>query len=147
MLHSPEEITEAFNTEPRKFVNFVYANYLPHFKEIDDVVTAINDLGLSDCMLNEYRDDNLSVMGLNVAIRGVMMSNTCPVSGWMPVRGPKRINIQPQATLAEQRLVGVGYAGIARTLYATEYSSLVKLIAGKPVDTTSSQSTDSKQDF
>ncbi|EDW42158.1 cell cycle checkpoint protein RAD17 [Drosophila sechellia] len=147
MLHSPEEITEAFNTEPRNFVNFVYANYLPHFKEIDDVVTAIDDLGLSDCMLNEYRDDNLSVMGLNVAIRGVMMANTCPVSGWMPVRGPKRINIQPQATLAEQRLVGVAYAGIARTLYATEYSSLVKLIAGKLGDTTSSQSTDSKQVF
>ncbi|EDW97551.1 cell cycle checkpoint protein RAD17 [Drosophila yakuba] len=147
MLHSPEEITEAFNTEPRNFVNFIHANYLPHFKEIDDVVVAINDLGLSDCMLNEYRDDTLSVMGLNVAIRGVMTANRWPVSGWMPVRGPKRIDIKPQATLAEQRLVGVGYAGISRTLYATEYCSLVKSIAGKLVETNSSQSTDSNQVF
>ncbi|KAH8351170.1 hypothetical protein KR084_008970, partial [Drosophila pseudotakahashii] len=143
MLHSPEELTEAFNTEPRNFVNFIHANYLPHFKEIDEVVVAINDLGLSDAMLNEYRDDALSVMGLNIAIRGVMLANSSPVSGWMPVRGPKRINIQPQATLAEQRLVGVGYAGISRTLYATEYSSLVKCIAGKNSEDKSSQSMDS----
>ncbi|XP_016950421.1 cell cycle checkpoint protein RAD17 [Drosophila biarmipes] len=143
MLHSPEELTEAFNTEPRNFVNFIHANYLPHFKEIEEVVTAINDLGLSDAMLNEYRDDALSIMGLNIAIRGVMLANSSPVSGWMPVRGPTRINAESQASLAEQRLVGVGYAGISRTLYATEYSSLVKCIAGKVSEDKSSQSRDS----
>jgi len=142
MLHSPEELTEAFNTEPRNFVNFIHANYLPHFKDIEEVVTAINDLGLSDALLNEYRDDALSVMGLNIAIRGVMLANSSPVSGWMPVRGPKRINIQSQASLAEQRLLGVGYAGISRTLYATEYSSLVKCIAGHRSEDKSSQNKD-----
>ncbi|XP_017067202.2 cell cycle checkpoint protein RAD17 [Drosophila eugracilis] len=145
MVYSPEELTEAFNTEPRNFVNFIHANYLPHFKDIEEVVDAINDLGLSDSMLNEYRDDALSVMGLNIAIRGVMLANSSPVSGWMPVRGPKRINIQPQATLAEQRLVGVGYAGISRTLYATEYCSLVKCIAGKHSETHSNENTNSIQ--
>uniref|UniRef100_A0A6P4ETE8 Cell cycle checkpoint protein RAD17 n=1 Tax=Drosophila rhopaloa TaxID=1041015 RepID=A0A6P4ETE8_DRORH len=143
VLHSPEEITEAFNTEPRNFVNFIHANYLPHFKNIEDVVAAINDLGLSDAMLDEYRDNSLPTMGLNIAIRGVMLANSSPVSGWMPVRGPKRINIQSQATLAEQRLVGVGYSGISKSLYATEYSSFVKCIAGKLSDSHSSQSTDS----
>ncbi|XP_017113975.1 cell cycle checkpoint protein RAD17 isoform X1 [Drosophila elegans] len=143
MLHSPEEITEAFNTEPRNFVNFVHANYLPHFKDIEDVVAAVNDLGLSDVMLDEYRDSSLSTMGLNIAIRGAMLANSSPVSGWMPVRGPKRINIQSQATLAEQRLVGVGYSGISKSLYATEYSSFVKCIAGKLSESQSSQSTDS----
>ncbi|XP_017047247.1 cell cycle checkpoint protein RAD17 [Drosophila ficusphila] len=142
MLHSPEELTEAFNTEPRNFVNFIHSNYLPHFNDIEEVVSAIDDLGLSDSMLNEYRDDALSVMGLNIAIRGVMLANSSPVSGWMPVRGPKRINQRPQATLAEQNLVGVGYAGISRTLYATEYCSLVKHIAEKHSESSSSQSTD-----
>jgi len=100
-------------------------------------------LGLSDAMLNEYRDDALSVISLNLAIRGVMLANSSPVSGWMPVRGPKRINIQSQASLAEKRLLGVGYAGISRTLYATEYSSLVKCIASKHSEDKSSQSKDS----
>lgn len=140
LLHSPEELTEAFNTEPRNFVNFVHANYLPHFKDIELVVTAIDDLTLADSMLNEYREDAVSVMGLNIAIRGVMLANSSPVSGWMPVRGPKRINIKSLATLAEQKLVGVGYAGISRTLYATEYSSFVKSIADRLSEVNSSQS-------
>ncbi|KAH8383475.1 hypothetical protein KR009_008885, partial [Drosophila setifemur] len=143
LQHSPEELTEAFRPEPRNFVNFIHANYLPHFRDIEEVVSAIDDLGLSDCMLNEYRDDALSVMGLNIAIRGSMLANTSPVSGWMPVRGPKRIlSMQSQATLAEQKLVGVGYAGISRTLYASEYSSLVKCIAGKITEIDPSQRTD-----
>ncbi|KAH8247724.1 hypothetical protein KR038_009144, partial [Drosophila bunnanda] len=140
LLHSPEEITEAFNTEPRNFVNFVHANYLPHFKDIEEVVTAIDDLGLADSMLNEYREGAVSVMGLNIAIRGVMLANHAPVSGWMPVKGPKRVNIKSVATLAEQKLVGVGYAGISRTLYATEYSSLVKSIAERLSEANSGQS-------
>ncbi|KAH8293762.1 hypothetical protein KR054_003987, partial [Drosophila jambulina] len=140
LLHNPEELTESFNTEPRNFVNFVHANYLPHFRDIEEVVTAIDDLGLADSMLNEYREGAVNVMGLNIAIRGVMLANKAPVSGWMPVKGPKRINIKPLATLAEQKLIGVGYAGISRTLYATEYSSFVKSIAEKHSEVNSGQS-------
>ncbi|KAH8308196.1 hypothetical protein KR059_007992, partial [Drosophila kikkawai] len=140
LLHSPEELTESFSTEPRNFVNFVHANYLPHFKDIEEVVSAIDDLSLADALLNEYREGAVSVMGLNIAIRGVMLANSAPVSGWMPVKGPKRINIKSLATLAEQKLVGVGYAGISRTHYATEYSSFVKSIASRLSEVNSSQS-------
>ncbi|XP_034665342.1 cell cycle checkpoint protein RAD17 [Drosophila subobscura] len=131
LQHSPEVLTEAFRTEPRNFVNFIHANYLPHFRDIEDVVPAIHDLGLADCMLNEYREDALSLMGLNVAIRGSMLANSAPVSGWMPIRGPKRINWQPLATLAEQKLLGTRYAGTSKGIYATEYKSFVKCIAAK----------------
>ncbi|KAH8318037.1 hypothetical protein KR074_003562, partial [Drosophila pseudoananassae] len=134
LQHSPEDITESFRTEPRNFVNFVHANYLSHFKDVEGVVDAIHDLGLADCMLNEYRDDNLSVMALNLAIRGVMLANREPVSGWIPVRGPKKILVKADASLAEQKLLGVGYAGISKSLYATEYKSMVKLIAEKMKD-------------
>ncbi|KAH8330220.1 hypothetical protein KR067_000192, partial [Drosophila pandora] len=134
LQHSPEGITESFRTEPRNFVNFIHANYLPHFKDIEDIVDAIHDLGLADCMLNEYRDDNLSVMGLNVAIRGAMLANKEPISGWIPVRGPKKIHVKADASLEEQNLLGVRYAAISKSLYATEYRSMVKLIAEKMKD-------------
>lgn len=134
LQHSPEVITESFCTEPRNFVNFIHANYLPHFKDIEDIVDAIHDMGLADCMLNEYRDDHLSVMGLNLAIRGTMLANKEPISGWIPVRGPKKMHVKADASLEEQNLLGVRYAAISKSLYATEYKSMVKLIADKMKD-------------
>ncbi|XP_022208239.2 cell cycle checkpoint protein RAD17 [Drosophila obscura] len=134
LQHSPEVLTEAFCTEPRNFVNFIHANYLPHFRDIEDVVPTINDLGLADLMLNEYRVDGLSTMGLNLAIRGSMLANSAPVSGWMPVRGPKRINVLPQDPLAEQKLMGIRYASTSKALYASEYKSFVKCIAAKSAE-------------
>ncbi|EDW67789.1 uncharacterized protein Dvir_GJ22898 [Drosophila virilis] len=128
LLHSPEEIAEAFCIEPRNFINFVHANYLPHFHDVANVNAAVNDIGLADMLLHEYRDDSLSLVGLTIAVRGCMVANVAPVSGWMPVRGPKRLTIEPQLTPAEQKLLGVGYAGISKRLYASEYSSFVKTI-------------------
>ncbi|EDW85055.1 uncharacterized protein Dwil_GK14447 [Drosophila willistoni] len=131
LQHSPEEIAEAFSTEPKNFINFIHANYLPHFREIEDVVLASNDIALADLLLQEYRDDSLAVGALNVAVRGCMVANSSPISGWMPVRGPKRLNNQPQVTPLEQKLLGIGFAGIPKAKYASEYSSFVKSIAAK----------------
>ncbi|KAH8267349.1 hypothetical protein KR018_011803, partial [Drosophila ironensis] len=147
LQHSPEDITEAFNTEPRNFINFVHANFLPHFRDIEHVTAAAHDLALADCMLNEYRDDHLSLLGLNLAIRGSMLANREPVTGWMPVRGPKKIGTQAEASLAEQRLLGVGFAGISRSLYATEYGSLVKSIAGRMPEAQDTQINEVIEDF
>ncbi|KAH8360158.1 hypothetical protein KR093_011093, partial [Drosophila rubida] len=131
LLHSPEDLSEAFSTEPRNFVNFIHANYLPHFHDIEHALAAVNDLGVADMLLQEYRDDNLGLVGLNIAVRGCMVPNVAPVSGWMPVRGPKRLTIQPQLSTAEQQLLGNTYLGISKSLYASEYSSFVKIIASK----------------
>lgn len=129
LLHNPEDLAEAFSTEPRNFVNFIHANYLPHFQDIANVNSAVNDLGVADMLLQEYRDESLSLVSLTIAVRGCMVANVAPVSGWMPVRGPKRLTIEPQLTPAEQKLLGVAYAGISKRLYASEYSSFIKTIA------------------
>lgn len=129
--HSPEDIAEAFSTEPRNFVNFIHANYLPHFLDIDSVLVALDDVGLADMLLQEYRDDSLALVSLTIAIRGCMVANAAPVTGWMPVRGPKRLTVQPQQTAAEQKLLGMASAGISKSIYASEYSSFVKIIASK----------------
>ncbi|TDG47411.1 hypothetical protein AWZ03_006139 [Drosophila navojoa] len=131
LLHNPEDLAEAFSTEPRNFVNFIHANYLPHFQDIADVNSALNDIGLADMLLQEYRDESLSLVGLTIAVRGCMVANVAPVSGWMPVRGPKRLTIEPQLTPAEQKTLGVASGRISKRLYASEYSSFVKLIADK----------------
>ncbi|ALC45518.1 Rad17, partial [Drosophila busckii] len=130
LQHNPEELAEAFYSEPRNFVNFIHANYLPHFRDIAHVNDAVNDIGLADMLLQEYRDDTLALVALNTAIRGCMVANAAPVSGWMPVRGPKRFNVQSTTTtLTEQNLLGV--SNISKGLYASEYSSFVKCIAKK----------------
>ncbi|KAL7727871.1 hypothetical protein ACLKA6_019438 [Drosophila palustris] len=129
LLHSPEELSEAFCTEPKSFVNFIHANYLPHFIDIAQAKDAINDIGVADMLLQEYREDSMALVGLTVAVRGCMVANAAPVTGWMPVRGPKRLTIQAQLTAAEQKLLGATYAGISKSLYASEYSSFVKIIA------------------
>lgn len=129
--HSPEDISEAFCTEPKNLVNFIHANYLPHFLDIAHVKDAVDDIGVADMLLQEYRDESMALVGLTIAIRGCMVANVAPVSGWMPVRGPKRFPIQPQLSTMEQKLMGTAYAGISKSLYASEYSSFVKIIASK----------------
>lgn len=95
------------------------------------MLVALNDVGWADMLLQEYRDDSLSLVGLTIAIRGCMVANAAPVTGWMPVRGPKRLTVQPELTAAEQKLLGVASAGISKSLYASEYSSFLKTIASK----------------
>ncbi|XP_030376222.1 cell cycle checkpoint protein RAD17 [Scaptodrosophila lebanonensis] len=139
LQHSPEEIAEAFSTEPRNLINFIHSNYLQHFSDIGHVVSALNDIGIADLMITEYRDDAVGKLGINIAVRSCMVSNAIPVSGWMPVRGPKRFLVQHQATAAEEKLLGMAYAGISRTLYSTDYSSFVRLIANRSQDIKSAE--------
>lgn len=48
---------------------------------------------MSDVVLNEWRSDQSNDVGLNIAVRGVMISNEKPVSGrWMPIRSAKHDN-------------------------------------------------------
>lgn len=89
--HSPEEITDSFQSQPSNFIAFVHTNYLMHYSAIENVSEAASILCQSDRFMKEYRDDALSNFALNVAIRGVMVENVKPLSGWKPVRGPKRL--------------------------------------------------------
>lgn len=126
LLHSPEDIASAFSTEPKNFSSFVHANYLGHFADIENVVSAIDALSISDDILSEYREDSLGLVGLNVALRGVMVSNKNPVSGWMPVKGPKRLEIEKSSELGALNLKQT----ISSHLWASDYRSYVRVISG-----------------
>ncbi|XP_055842875.1 cell cycle checkpoint protein RAD17 [Episyrphus balteatus] len=127
LLHSPEDIASAFSTEPKSFTNFVHTNYLGHFADIENVLAASDALSISDNVLSEYREDTLGLVGLNIAIRGVMVSNEKPVTGWMPVRGPKRIEIEKSAELNSLGLDQI----ISAQLLASDYRSYVRIILNK----------------
>lgn len=89
LTHSPESITDAFCTQPGNFLLFMFSNYLAHFATIPESADCVQALSMADCMLSEYRDQALPLIALNIGIRGAMVANSAPVSGWHPVKGHK----------------------------------------------------------
>lgn len=128
-VHSPEELAENFTTEPKKFIDLVQANYMGHFRDIEYVLEAANGLSLCDVMLNEYRDDSLALTGLNVGIRSIMVSNTHPVTGWMPIKGQKRLDINAIKIPAKASKVLPEHHNISSSLYALDYKTFVNVIS------------------
>ncbi|XP_067642018.1 cell cycle checkpoint protein RAD17 [Eurosta solidaginis] len=124
--HTPEDISESFDTEPKRFIDLLHANYLPHFSEIEHIIEAINSLSITDNIINEYREEALAPMALNIAIRSIMVANEKPVSAWMPIRAPKRCQMDINDV---QHLL----PGISMNLYATDYASYVKIIRGSKI--------------
>lgn len=60
----------------------IFVNYTPRFTKMDDAATAADFLSTTDVLMNEWRDDILSLYGLNIGIRGAMVTNTEPVKGF-----------------------------------------------------------------
>lgn len=94
LTHSPEVLTDMFSTQPNNLILFVFQNYLAHFTTIDDALDNLQCITRSDYLLQEYRDQGLSLLALNTAIRGAMLANRAPKSGFIPVRGYKRERIR-----------------------------------------------------
>lgn len=93
LLHSPDEITSLLCSQPSSSINLIHNNYIGHFQQFDDIVKAVEYLSSSDIIMNEWRSDQSHDMGLNVAVRGMMVSNEKPVTGrWMPIRSSKNDN-------------------------------------------------------
>lgn len=111
-VHSPELIASQFSTQPMNMLTLIHTNYLCHFHDIEDIVRASDSLSLSDDVLNEWRvgrdetflyyssdlwwkfiqlqEDLSSEIGINLAVRGIMVWNQKPVTGrWMPIRSAK----------------------------------------------------------
>lgn len=125
LTHSPESLADSFSSEPQNFVSFIYENYISHFREIEDVLEAVDSISRSDIFLTGFRDDFITQTGLNVAIRGVMVWNEKPVGGWKPVRGPKRVT---NVNLKDE-LQGLGISStISTNLLASEFRSYAKII-------------------
>ncbi|XP_037805815.1 cell cycle checkpoint protein RAD17 [Lucilia sericata] len=128
-VHSPEELAEAFTTEPKKFIDLVQANYVLHFRDIEYVLEAANGLSLCDIMLSDYRDDSLALTGLNVGIRSVMVANTNPATGWMPIKGQKRIDPNTVKIPLQASKVLPEHHNISSSLYALDYKTFVNIIS------------------
>ncbi|XP_011192095.2 cell cycle checkpoint protein RAD17 [Zeugodacus cucurbitae] len=118
--HIPEDISDSFATEPKRFIDLIHANYVAHFKEIEHVVEAANSLSIADNIITEYREESLSLTALNIAVRSIMQANESPVSAWLPIRAPKR----SQLDLCKTQKI----SGVSNSLYATDYRSYVQII-------------------
>lgn len=90
LLHSPEKLTDDFISHPNHFVKMLHTNYAGHFKEINDLAQASNMLSVADVLMNEWREDIMSAIGLNITIRAAMVYNRTPKTGWLPVKGQKK---------------------------------------------------------
>ncbi|KAL9878931.1 rad17 checkpoint clamp loader component isoform 2-T2 [Glossina fuscipes fuscipes] len=129
-LHSPEDIVDAFVTEPKKFTDMLQTNYLSHFREIEYIAPASNGLSLSDLLFQEYREDTLAHVGLNIAIRSLMVTNKQPITAWLPVKAPKRLVLDHQAKLPKEAAHHlIKPYNVSSNLYNTDYHTYVKILS------------------
>lgn len=54
-LHSPEDISHTFITQPRNMLTMAHTNYLCHYSCIEDALLATDTLTTADVFLNEWR--------------------------------------------------------------------------------------------
>lgn len=91
LVHSPDEISSLLTSQPSTSFSLIHNNYVSHYQQFDDVVQAADYLSISDIILNEWRSGQSNEIGVNLAVRGIMISNEKPVSGrWMPIRSNKK---------------------------------------------------------
>lgn len=73
--------------------------------DIEKVNICTNILSLANILNSEWRDSNLTKIALSFCVRGIMVTNEKPISGWNPVRKPlnDQINVQRCVAAAEIR--------------------------------------------
>lgn len=106
---------------PSNFIAFLHENYPSHYECIHDLCMGVDMLSLSDLFLQDWRvsipksrekgqtkvllvgliiiifyflfkeKDASSLFALNIAVRGLMVSNKNTSSSWNLVRGPKNL--------------------------------------------------------
>lgn len=133
LTHCPEAITEAFITQPSNLLLFLFSNYLAHFSTIPDCANCSQHMSMSDYLLSEYRDQSLPEMALNLGIRGTMLANSAPVSGWHPVRGHKRDKVREDGVDAEySKFIGNGGRNlVAKNTFVLDYKGSLDRILSK----------------
>ncbi|XP_032667696.1 cell cycle checkpoint protein RAD17 [Odontomachus brunneus] len=104
-VHDPEEVAGFFQSQAVVFAKFLQENYLNTIRTIEEATTASDILSLTDVLNSEWRDRNLSKVALSYCIRGLMLANEKPVSGWNPVKKPRddQSNIRRCLATAEIR--------------------------------------------
>ncbi|XP_047353635.1 cell cycle checkpoint protein RAD17 isoform X1 [Vespa velutina] len=88
-VHNPDEIAEYFQSQTTTFLYFLHENYINTIRFIEESSIGADVLSLADILNSEWRDPNLNKLSLSLCIRGIMVANESPVTGWNPVRKPQ----------------------------------------------------------
>ncbi|KOC59428.1 Cell cycle checkpoint protein RAD17 [Habropoda laboriosa] len=99
-VHDPDEIAAFFQSQATVFLRFLQENYLNTMRGIEEVNTCADILSSADVLNSEWRDPNLTTITLSFCVRGMMVKNEKPVSGWNPVRKPPNDRVDMQRCLA-----------------------------------------------
>ncbi|XP_033226549.1 cell cycle checkpoint protein RAD17 [Belonocnema kinseyi] len=99
-VHDPDDIASFFQSQATNFVHFLHANYLNTIREIDRAEISADILSLADVLTSEWRDPNLGKVTLSFCVRGLMVANDNPVSGWNPVKKPQSSSVKVDRNLA-----------------------------------------------
>jgi hypothetical protein len=104
-VHDPEEIAAFFQSHSVVFVQFLQENYLNTIRTIEEATVASDILSLADVLNSEWRDRNLGKVAVSYCVRGLMLANEKPVTGWNPVKKPRddHSNIRRCLVTAETR--------------------------------------------
>lgn len=88
------KLIDEFSIKPTTFVNFLFANYLKYFGDLNDSCQAADILSLTQLYLDKWSDNRQDslVLALWICVLGVMISNKHRVSKWNQIRGPIKIN-------------------------------------------------------
>lgn len=106
----------------------MHANYQQHFSEIWSFATAANYFSLCGNLLNAYYDAETMLLGFDVIVRGLMLSNQKPATGWKPLAGCRKdiaMDIARNAALSAQK-----HRATSRE-YLMDYRPLVAIIQKK----------------
>ncbi|XP_058835626.1 cell cycle checkpoint protein RAD17 isoform X2 [Topomyia yanbarensis] len=127
--HSPEDLTDAFTSQPGSMISLIHSNYVLRFTDIEDIKEAADALSLSDVIMSEYREDLLASYGLNIAVRGTMVHNRKTAGGWQQIR-KKKVYSKPSVTSHEGQLkkYGLETSSISAGLFKTDYKRYLDII-------------------
>ncbi|XP_062552169.1 cell cycle checkpoint protein RAD17-like [Armigeres subalbatus] len=128
--HSPEDLAEAFVSQPGAMISLIHSNYVNRFTDIDDIVGAADVLSLADVITSSsFREDQLTGHGLNLVVRGMMMHNRKTAAGWQQIRKKKTFD-KPSVSNHEQQLrkFGLETSSISAGLFVTDYKKYLDII-------------------
>ncbi|KXJ69627.1 hypothetical protein RP20_CCG026106 [Aedes albopictus] len=128
--HSPEDLTDAFVSQPSAMISLIHSNYVTRFTDIDDIVGAADVLSLADVIMSDgFREDQLTGHGLNLIVRGMMVYNRKTASGWQQIRKKKAFD-KPSVSNHEQQLkrFGLQTSSISSGLFVTDYKKYLDII-------------------
>ncbi|XP_017770429.1 PREDICTED: cell cycle checkpoint protein RAD17 [Nicrophorus vespilloides] len=103
-----DALVDEFSTVPNIFNAFLFENYTKYFGDINDIFEAADTLSFSQTFMDKWseRHDTL-IIPLWISVLGLMISNKHRVSKWIPINGPKKIDIKSRNNL-EMRHLAVG---------------------------------------